>query len=389
MGIRIARLSRVLGAPAALMMGAAACAAAVIAPSPSAAATGAACQIHHFIAYVATVGKAAVTPLDTVTGAKFKPIPVHGQPEAVAITPDGGTAYVVSLVPPGMVTVIRTRTGTVVKTFRVPGPQGMGTYIAITPDGKTVYVSLGTAIVPIRTADNKVFKPILTGLAVTGMIITPDSRKLYANTWNGKVLPVSTATNTAGKPISLPSYQVGVASGIALTPDGKTLYSASGNVLLPISTATDNHGRAIRFAEQIDNIVISKDGRTGWVSNMGSYGGPGKVFPVNLVTGEILAPIVLPGVAGWMLLTPDGTTLYALEQLAGTMTAIRAATGTVLGEIKVKSMPAGFAVTPGGRTVFVLDGAKSLTPVSTATNRARAAIPLIGGPTGIAFFWRC
>ena len=209
------------------------------------------------------------------------------------------------------------------------------------------------------------------------------------NSWNGRVVPVSTATSTAGKPIVLPSYLVGVASGLAMAPDGRTVYASSGDTLTPISTATDKAGRPVIFAELVGGIVISKDGRTGYVSNLGSFTGPGKLFPVNLATGKILAPINLPGVAGWMLLTPDGKKLYVLQQLAHTVTAIRAATRTVVAEIKVgTSMAQGLAVTPDGRTVYVLNGAASLTPIRTATNRAGAPIPLTGLPTGVAFFRR-
>ena len=390
MRTRITRVLGALAASAALVTGLAASAAPAAAKS---APTVTACRQHHVIAYVATYdqmgqGVSGVTPIDTVTGATLKPIPVGGNPEAIVVTPDGSRAYVLAKEPSGLVTVISTRTGTVLKTIPVPGPFGMTTMIGITPNGKTVYATLGTTIVPIRTADYKVLKPIVTGVAVTGLVFTPDGRKLYVNSWNGKVVPVSTATNTAGKPIVLPSYEVGIASGLAMAPDGRTVYAASGDTLTPISTATDKAGKPISFAEQVAGIVISKDGRTGYVSNLGTYGLAGKLFPVNLATRKILAPINLPGVASWMLLTPDGKKLYVLEQLAYTVSAIRTATRTLAGEIKVGTSMAGLAVTPDGRTVYVINGAMSLTPIRTATNRAGALIPLTGFPTAIAFFRR-
>ena len=147
-----ARMSRVfvaLIASAAMMTGLTVVGAATAAASPAKAAApaaqaAAACR-HHVIAYVTTEygNKGTVTPVDTVTGATLKPIPVGSYPEAVVVTPDGRMAYVANKVP-GSVTVIRTRTGTVVKTIPVPGPQGMTTVIGITPNGKTVDVSFGT-----------------------------------------------------------------------------------------------------------------------------------------------------------------------------------------------------------------------------------------------------
>jgi DNA-binding beta-propeller fold protein YncE len=58
----------------------------------------------------------------------------------------------------------------------------------------------------------------------------------------GAVVPISTATNTAGKPI-----RIGTDVTIAMTPDGKTLYAATVNKLVPISTATNTPGRPIHI----------------------------------------------------------------------------------------------------------------------------------------------
>lgn len=265
MRMRLTRVSVALAASAAMMTGLAASVAATTTASRANAAApvaqaAAACR-HHVIAYVTTGygNKGTVTPVDTVTGATLKPIPVGRDPEAIVVTPDGRMAYVANKAP-GSVTVIRTRTGTVVKTIPVPGPQGMTTVIGITPNGKTVYVSFGVTVVPIRTADYKVLKPITTGVAVTGMVLTPDSRKLYVASWNGKVLPIGTATNTMGKPIVLQSYSIGVTINTALSPNGRTLYAVSTNTLTLISTATDKAGKPIRLPEWGASIVAARTG---------------------------------------------------------------------------------------------------------------------------------
>jgi YVTN family beta-propeller protein len=335
---------------------------------------------HHLMAYVTTTSTHTVTPVDTVTGIALKPIPDTGGPQAVVVAPDGRTAYVAHWPSDGWLTVISTRTGTVVKRIPVPGPYSMMTVLGITPNGKMVYVTRGVTLVPIRTADNTALKPINVGTQTETMLFTPDSRKIYLSTWSGTVVPISTATNTMGKPIALPTYS----PGIALSPDGRTLYATSGNMLTPIRTATDKLGQPIRFPEQVNRIVLSKNGRTAYVANVGEYGGPGTLYPVRLATRTILAPIKLPGVAGWMVFTPDGKTLYVGEQLAGTVTAIRTATRTVLANIKVGPM-SGLTVTPDGRTAYALGG-NSLVPIRVATNKAAPAIRLTGTPTAMAFF---
>ncbi len=86
-----------------------------------------------------------------------------------------------------------------------------------TPDGKTAYVANGEGpigtVVPISTATNTPGKPIRIGLGL-GIAITPDGKTLYAAAQN-KVVPISTATNTPGKPIRL---RYGLPSGIVVTP---------------------------------------------------------------------------------------------------------------------------------------------------------------------------
>ena len=75
--------------------------------------------------------------------------------------------------------------------------------------------------------------------------ITPDGKTLYVASDDegspGTVTPISTATNTAGKPI-----HVGASVEIAITPDGKTLYGAALHKVVPISTATNTPGKPIR-----------------------------------------------------------------------------------------------------------------------------------------------
>ena len=59
--------------------------------------------------------------------------------------------------------------------------------------------------------------------------ITPDGKTAYATT-GSDVTPISTATNTPGKPIHIApgAGGPGYPDFIAITPDGKTAYVASG-----------------------------------------------------------------------------------------------------------------------------------------------------------------
>src|SRR5215475_1936713 len=112
--------------------------------------------------YVASQGQrnltGRITPINAATNRAEGAIWVGVSPDALAITPDGKTAYVAS-VSSRTVTPISTATDTPGKPIKVSiGPE----LIAITPDGKTAYVAnlSSRSVIPISTATNTPGKPI-------------------------------------------------------------------------------------------------------------------------------------------------------------------------------------------------------------------------------------
>ena len=122
------------------------------------------------------------------------------------------------------VTPFTTATGTPGKLIKI---DGFVYAIAVTPDSKTAYVSSQPAT-----------KPEPAGC--TGQ--------------TGEVTPISTATNVPGRPIRVdcgPYF-------LAITPDGKTVWVASGErTVTPIATATNTLGKPIKFRGAIKAIAVS------------------------------------------------------------------------------------------------------------------------------------
>ena len=179
-----------------------------------------------------------VTPIRTATNTALAPVKVQPHPDAIAIIPDGKTAYAVSTGKSnnsGTVTPIRTATNTALAPVKVGGHPNA---IAITPDGETAYVaSLASATVtPIRTATNTPLTPIKVGGAPWTIAITPDGTTAYvASLASATVTPIRTATNMPLAPI-----KVGHSARytIAITADGKTAYVASPPVNMGRGTVT-------------------------------------------------------------------------------------------------------------------------------------------------------
>jgi len=103
-------------------------------------------------------------------------------------------------------------------------------------------------VIPISTATNTAGRPIKTGLLPTALVVTPNGKTLYVtNVDSGTVTPISTATNTAGKAIKVGKSPL----FIAVTPNGDTVfvvsYGRTAGIVVPIATSTNTAGKAIEI----------------------------------------------------------------------------------------------------------------------------------------------
>ncbi len=82
-----------------------------------------------------------MTPIDTATSTVIKTIPVSLNAVAVAVTPDGKTAYVTlnSASPGGRGSVVPVSTSTYQVGKPIKVASNLPATMAVTPDGKTLY----------------------------------------------------------------------------------------------------------------------------------------------------------------------------------------------------------------------------------------------------------
>ena len=83
------------------------------------------------------------------------------------------------------------------------------------------------SVIPISTATSRAGKPIRVGAGGDQIAITPDGKTAYVLTDAGTVIPISTAANTPGKPIRVGRSRDFGPTFIAITPNGKTVYVAN------------------------------------------------------------------------------------------------------------------------------------------------------------------
>jgi DNA-binding beta-propeller fold protein YncE len=118
-------------------------------------------------------------PFATVTSTPGRLIKIDGSAYAIAVTPDGQTAYVSSEPPTKQ---------------KPPGCAGQ--------TGE---------VTPISTATNMPGPPIRVGCYPYFLAITPDGATAWVASGNNTVTPIATATNTPGKPIKIRGAIIAIA----------------------------------------------------------------------------------------------------------------------------------------------------------------------------------
>ncbi len=409
-GIRQRRRRRAQGTAA--CVAAAAIVAATVAVTGTARnrAAGPARATHPSTVYVLT-GAGLVRPIPPATDKPGQLIPV-GNGKLMAITPDGmtiyvGDDYVSQEEPKPAVVPVSTVTDTAGRPIQL---EQVPSQILITPNGKTAYVlglSAGPAeIIPIATATNSPEKAIKVGTTAggpNGMAMTPDGQTIYVTSWNNSgdgpsyVIPIATATNTPGKPIKFQNADV---SQIVMSPDGKTAYaigqSKTETEIIPIATATNTPGQAVSAGPAANAMAITPDGQILYLNKYAAHSGPSGVTPFATATGTTGKLIKIDGFVYAVAVTPDSKTAYVSSEPAtkpepagctgrtGEVTPISTATNVPGRPIRVGCGPYSLAITPDGKTVWVASSEHTVTPISTATNTPQKPIKFRGAIIAIA-----
>jgi YVTN family beta-propeller protein len=282
----------------------------------------------------------SVSVIDTATDIVIAAIPVGSYPFGVAVTPDNTKVYVTNTAS-ASVSVIDTATNTVSKTIIVgtactnfpnvpsgePGFSNcqMPIGVAVSPDGTEAWVGrkdyFGNDdyifVIQTKTDTGVATIDIGSGVNPQGIAFTPDGTKAYLGIFTGSgpgpdVLVINAVSHTVITGIPQPA----ATTGVAITPDGKTLY-------------------------------VIHPGGFPWMSM------------VDTATNTIITSITTPGGPGYGLSkTPDGSRVYAVNPnnpgppncaaisttsgVTGCVTVIDTSTNTVTGSIPVGVSPVAF-----------------------------------------------
>ena len=212
-------------------------------------------------AWVANYGDQTVTTVNLATGEVGQTISVpEAGPNTVAFTPDGGTCYVANWGTDdhagSTVTLVQVTeggaSGSVLSSIAVGNNPN---WVAITRDGATAYVANkgSNSITPIDVSSNTAGAEIPMPGPPIQMEIAPDGKLAYiaiAGSSIDAVVPMDLVgtPGTVGPPIALASKSQ--PHWIAFTPDGTTAYVVGNgdSTLTPITVASGTPGTPIQVS---------------------------------------------------------------------------------------------------------------------------------------------
>jgi YVTN family beta-propeller protein len=290
-------------------------------------------------AYVVNMASNTVTPISVATGRVGRAIPVNndigtspGGPTGIVIAPGGTTAYVVD--PPTATLVpVKLARGTTGKPIPIPGGP---VDVALSPNGATAYVVTGhNTVIAVKLAAGTRGKPIPVSANAAGIAIAPNGATAYVtsftHTWtgqrwrdrDGKITPINLATGTVRKAIPVG----GAPTDIAIAPDGATAYVVNtddNDTVIPVNLVTGLPGKPIPDPDEPIAIAIAPNGATAYVTNFqdSHNGQDGTVTPINLASDQPGKPISVGGAPEAIAITPHGTAAYVVNFNDDTVTVI-------------------------------------------------------------------
>jgi DNA-binding beta-propeller fold protein YncE len=195
--------------------------------------------------------------------------------------------------------------------------------VIVSVNGRTGFTTNHAGLVPINFATGDVHHPLLTGEFLQGLALSPDGRTLWAPDWNDEagppngrvpqsIVPISTTTWTFGRAIPVPGGPL----AINVSADGRTAWATTqgGATLTEVNLPLGGVGYVIPVPEGVDSLAIAPGGTMAYavgaaVDQVGSYS-DSYVTPIDLVTGVAEQPIVLHYDPYGIAISPDGRTAW-------------------------------------------------------------------------------
>ncbi len=190
------------------------------------------------------------------------------------------------------------------------------------------------------------------------------------------VAVVDTGTNKLLTTIPVPAGP----HGLAVTPDGKTVYvSSDGDSKVSIiDTATDKVTSSIEVGKTPHGLALSQDGKLLLVAGFGTD----SVLFVDTATNKVTGTVSVPKPHN-LAISPDGKTAYVASQLAGALelAILNLTDKTMTGMVKLDKTPRALNFSHDGKHLyFTLLDVPALQVLDVATNAVTTQIAVGASP---------
>lgn len=304
--------------------------------------------------YVTNQGAKMVSVIDTKTNKVINKINVGNEPTAIVMTPNGKKIYVANRGDNTVSVIVDARSNRPIRTIEIEAAS-FPAYLAVTPDGNKLFVSNvhgahgqqsgNVTVVDVKTDRVRPFpidsSPLRLGQigCPEGIAIIPNSTIAYLNTQctgdlgtmgHDPIFLINTKYERIFGLINFADFP-NVGSGVAASPDGKTVWASGSNVctaagydhtqcppgkadpITIIDTATHTIRKQL-FLGAPAFISFTPDGRYVYLST------PKEIAVIDTETYQQIKTIPLSGSSGSVAFTRDGK--FAYVPLAGIDTVV-------------------------------------------------------------------
>lgn len=302
------------------------------------------------------------------------------------------------------------------------------TAVAVSPDGRWLAVLCNDRVVMIDVEAKKVAGYARHTGSFAGIVFAPDGKQVLASSTSGAVQAFAVDLQgrpTKGQTIRLKPRHGGrgnvVAGGLALDPDGRTLWVACNmeNAVAQVDWSSGKQLRMVRVGNAPYGVVCAagKVYVSNWAGRRPTKDDPvgpsgkaadvrvdrtrhiaseGSVSVVNPATGKMVKEIVVGPHASGLAASPDGRYVCVACANADTVAVIDTATDKVIENVSTRpavddlfgSAPNALAFDPDGKTLYVSNGTNNAVAVvefAPPQCRVRGFLPTAWYPAGLAY----
>jgi len=278
--------------------------------------------------------------IDASNYSLIKKISVDAQWGGIDISPDGKTVFVTTS-DTSSLAAISTATNTVLNTVYI-GNRPYG--VAVSHDGGFAYVSVQQQggqkdgyVSVIDTSAYSIVATVNVGKGPQGLAVHPDGSKLYVTNYSDKSVSV---INTSSRKVIKTITVGGGPSGIAVHPSGTHVYVVNqfDHTVSVISTASNSVIKTVSVGQYPSKTAIDPLGQFVYVSNWGES----TVSVVDTSSNSVVATISVGSGPGGISLDSTGLRAYVVNTSSDTISVIDTATHTVMVTASTDSQPIAF-----------------------------------------------